>query len=423
MSDPIATLPKAAELARRCAADGEFLLAARYWTGGLRLEIGETVLELRLDDGKPAAGTPSPDAATIGLSGPVELWGKLLAAVPPRFWNDLGPAEGLGIRVTGSRVTYAQYFAAIMRIIELLRPPNPDAVSTITPAGTLPRFDTPVGRYVHLELDGHDHRIYFEEAGSGIPLLLQHTAGCHGSQWRHLFETREITDHFRLIAYDLPFHGKSLPPTSREWWTETYQLRGAFLRSVPVRLAAALGLERPVFMGCSVGGLLALDLALHHPDVFRAVISLEGVLEVGGSLRPLQELWHPQVSNEYKARLMNGLMSPTSPVAYRKETSQVYASGWPPVFLGDLHYYVEEFDLTETASRIDTKRTAVHILSGEYDFSGHTEGGRAASAAIEGSTFQEMRGVGHFPMSENPEAFLEYLLPVLERVRGSAEPS
>jgi pimeloyl-ACP methyl ester carboxylesterase len=117
--------------------------------------------------------------------------------------------------------------------------------------------------------------------------------------------------------------------------------------------------------------------------------------------------------------LMNALMSPTSPEAYRKETSQVYASGWPPAFLGDLYYYLVDFDLRKTAERIDTSKVAVHILSGEYDASGTLEHGQAAHAAIRGSTWTRMEGVGHFPMSENPEAFLRYLLPVLERVETS----
>jgi pimeloyl-ACP methyl ester carboxylesterase len=29
-----------------------------------------------------------------------------------------------------------------------------------------------------------------------------------------------------------------------------------------------------------------------------------------------------------------------------------------------------------------------------------------------------MKGLGHFPMSENPEAFLKYLLPVLDKIGG-----
>ena len=43
--------------------------------------------------------------------------------------------------------------------------------------------------------------------------------------------------------------------------------------------------------------------------------------------------------------------------------------------------------------------------------------GEAAHRAIPGSTWTAMPGVGHFPMSENPEAFLVYLLPVLEQIR------
>lgn len=55
-------------------------------------------------------------------------------------------------------------------------------------------------------------------------------------------------------------------------------------------------------------------------------------------------------------------------------------------------------------------------MNGEYDFSGTVEHGRAAHEAIAGSTFTEMAGMGHFPMSENPDAFVRYLLPVLDRV-------
>jgi pimeloyl-ACP methyl ester carboxylesterase len=410
-------LPCSNDFAAACLADGEFMLAARYWNGGLVLQIGDEHIALNVAEGAPAAGDPDGKTGTITLSAPANVWEQILAPVPPRFMNDILPPIAAGLMTrSGDDVVFAQYYPAIMRAVEILRAPNPDAVQAVERPGETPRFDTPVGRYVHLEVEGQDYRIYFEEAGQGIPLLLQHTAGCHGSQWRHLFEVPEITSRFRLIAYDLPFHGKSVPPVGRKWWAQEYRLRGDFLRALVVQLAQALDLRRPVFMGCSVGGLLALDLARRHPDAFRAVISVEGALHVEGDLGDLQELWHPQVSNEYKARMMNALMSPTSPEGYRKETSQIYAAGWPPVFLGDLHYYAVEFDLRDQAAKIDTSRVAVHILSGEYDFSGTVEAGRAAHEAITGSKWTEMKGLGHFPMSEDPQRFLEYLLPVLAEV-------
>lgn len=407
-------------LAARCGGDGEFRLAARRWRGGLRLASPAGAIGIRVDDGRVSAGAPEAgEPGVIALTADEAVWAQVLAAVPPRFYNDIFPVIGLRqMTSVADPVTYAQYYPAVMRAIELLRPaPVAGPAPGAAPARIAGRFDSPVGRYVHLDIEGADHRVYFEEAGEGVPLLLQHTAGCHGSQWRHLFECAEITRHFRLIAYDLPFHGKSLPPVGPQWWAEEYRLTGDFLRAVPLALADALGLVRPVFMGCSVGGLLALDLARRHGDRFAAVISLEGALKIETPWESLDALWHPQISNDYKARLMNGLMSPTSPEAYRKETSAVYASGWPASFRGDLWYYVVDYDLRDHAGAIDTAKTPVHILTGEYDASGTLEHGQAAHQAIPGSTWAAMPGLGHFPMSENPAAFLTHLLPVLERVR------
>jgi len=415
-----ATNLTSATLARRCGEDGEFRLASRFWTGGLRLEIGATLASVKLGNGIIVKGEAvSGEPGVITLVADASVWDKLLAAKPPRFFNDIANLIGMGqMTVQAEGLIYSQYYAAVMRAIEVLRPAGWEvAVRLATPQPGI--HDSPIGRYVHLELQGQDYRIYYEEAGSGIPMLLQHTAGGHGSQYRHLFERPEITDHFRLIAYDLPFHGKSLPPVGPSWWAEQYLLKADFLRSVPVTLAQTLGLDQPVFMGCSVGGMLALDLARHHPEVFRAVISLEGGLKVEGDPSSLTDFWHPQISAEYKARMMNGLMSPTSPEAYRRETMQVYASGWPPAFLGDIHYYLSDYDLRDEAHKIDTSEVAVHIMSGEYDASGTMEHGQAAHAAIPGSTWTGMNDVGHFPMSENPDAFFRYLLPILEKIKGA----
>ena len=63
------------------------------------------------------------------------------------------------------------------------------------------------GRYVHLRLGGSSHRVYFEEAGTGIPLVCLHTAGADGKQWRHVLNDPDITRYFRVLAFDMPRHG------------------------------------------------------------------------------------------------------------------------------------------------------------------------------------------------------------------------
>ena len=100
-----------------------------------------------------------------------------------------------------------------------------------------------------------------------------------------MLEDAELRKRFRMVAYDLPYHGKSVPPTSRQWWSKAYQLTREFLVSVPVTLASALDMQRPVYMGSSIGGHLAIDLAIEHPDVFRAVVGLEASAHTPGGLR------------------------------------------------------------------------------------------------------------------------------------------
>ena len=282
-----------------------------------------------------------------------------------------------------------------------------------------PRFDRASGHYVYLEIDGHEYRVYFEEAGHGIPLLLQHTAGADGRQWRHLLEEPSVAHRYRLIAYDLPYHGKSLPPEGVEWWSRDYRLTRDFLVKVPVTLARTLGLERPVYMGSSIGGHLALDLALDYPDEFRAVIGLEAALYTPGGYT---DIWsHPRVSNDFKALMMYTLMAPASPEPSKRETIWVYSQGAPAVFKGDLYYYSVDHDLSESAEQIDTSRVPVYILTGEYDWSATPEMSEELARRVKGASYRTMEGLGHFPMSEDPERFLEFIAPVLEEIAERAE--
>ena len=98
----------------------------------------------------------------------------------------------------------------------------------------------------------------------------------------------------------------------------------------------------------------------------------------------------------------------------------MYSAGWPPVFLGDLWYYLVDYDIRERAHEIDTSKCAVHILNGEYDYTGSVKKGLAAHHAIAGSTHTAMDNIGHFPMAENPELFMKYLAPVLDQVLSTS---
>jgi len=113
-----------------------------------------------------------------------------------------------------------------------------------------------------------------------------------------------------------------------------------------------------------------------------------------------------------------GLMSPLSPEKERWETVWHYMQGGPGVFTGDLYFYQVDGDIRARIGGIDTSQCPLYLLTGEYDYSASPRDTEAVVARVPGAKFTVMKGLGHFPMSENPEAFLGYLRPVLEEIRS-----
>src|SRR5258705_566642 len=155
--------------------------------------------------------------------------------------------------------------------------------------GMSARFEPVTDRYMHIDLFGRPHRIYVEEAGEGTPLLCLHTAGSDGRQYRGLMNDTRVTAKHRIIAFDMPWHGKSSPPSG--WHDEEYQLTSVQYTTMVLEIMAALELEKPILIGCSIGGRIAPFLALQHPHRFPALIGLQA----GAHIQPYYDpnLLHP----------------------------------------------------------------------------------------------------------------------------------
>lgn len=280
-------------------------------------------------------------------------------------------------------------------------------------------FEPIVGRYVRLSLQGREHRLYFEEAGQGLPLLCLHTAGADGRQFRHMMTDAAITDHFRVISFDLPWHGKSTPPDG--WQDEEYQLTTEAYIDTIRTFCDTLELDRPVVLGCSIGGRIVLSLAIYHAKEFRALIGLEAAA--------YQEPWYDRDwlyrsdvhGGEVSAGLVSGLIAPQSPDSTRWETLWHYMQGGPGVFKGDLYFYRMDSDLRQSLAAIDTRECSLFLMTGEYDFSCTPEDTAATAEKIPGVEMTVMKELGHFPMSENPRQFRAYILPILDKIRIQAE--
>lgn len=278
-----------------------------------------------------------------------------------------------------------------------------------------PVVEDVVGRYVRLQSSGVEQRVYFEEAGTGPSLLALHTAGSDSRQFRHLLADEEVTSRHRVIAFDLPWHGRSLPPDG--WWTEEYLLTTDRYVAIVEDVCAALGLHRPIVLGCSMAGSLVMELARRSPGRWGGVVGLSGGLHVEGRFQdwPLSPELNAQ---QVVASWTSSLMSPHSPEQARREVWWTYSQGGPGVYRGDTYFYSEDLDLRETAGTIDTERCPVRLFTGEYDHACTPADTAAAIAAIPGARGGTMPGIGHFPMAENYPLFRTHLLPVLEELRA-----
>jgi pimeloyl-ACP methyl ester carboxylesterase len=277
----------------------------------------------------------------------------------------------------------------------------------------MPDFEPIKGRYFKVDIDGTENRIFVEEAGSGTPLLCLHTAGADSRQYRHVLNDPEVTSRFRVIAFDMPYHGRSTP--AGEWWLSKYRLTTASYLSLVRAVWLTLGLERPVVMGCSMGGAIVLKVAAEFQEELTGIVGLESSAYAPGRYNEL--LHHPAIhGGELAASYTYGLNAPGSPEESRRENWWYYSQSGPGVYQGDVYFYSLDWDAREDIKRIDTNRCKVALLTGEYDYSCTPEMSEAVAASIPGSRLTIMKGMGHFPMIENYPDFRPYLLKALDYV-------
>jgi pimeloyl-ACP methyl ester carboxylesterase len=129
---------------------------------------------------------------------------------------------------------------------------------------------------------------------------------------------------------------------------------------------AALGLKRPVAMGCSIGGRIILQLAHAHGPEFRALIGIESA--------DFQQPWYDTNwlhrsdvhGGEVCAALVSGLIAPQSPGEHRHETLWQYMQAAPGIQRGPL--FLPGGCRRKAGWTGSGPPSALYLFTGEYDF-------------------------------------------------------
>ncbi|RQS26822.1 MULTISPECIES: alpha/beta fold hydrolase [unclassified Burkholderia] len=390
-------------------ADQEIPRLAAGLSAVVELAIAGQAIRFSVNDGAVEL-IEGPANADVRIEAAQTEWAKVIGTPPPPTYHSFTALElaNPSFEVKGEPVVVARCRPLLERVFELIV-----AVPPMRSASVERDITTVIGRYYPVSINGITHNVFVERSGEGAPVLFLHTAGADARQYLGQLSDVELARSYAMWAVDMPFHGRSLPPT--EWTGDPYKLTTDLYLSWCVAIIEQV-IKAPAYVvGGSMGAAMAMVLAAKRPDLVKGIVAVEPPFRSTGRRNAFQH--HVGVHGSlHNASYVRGLMSPFSPERERRQAAWIYSQGAPGIYTGDLAFYSEEFDGAVVGPLIDCSRTPVALLCGTYDYSASPEHGRKLAEVIRGAKLVVMDALGHFPMCENADLFRSYLIDALAHI-------
>ena len=258
--------------------------------------------------------------------------------------------------------------------------------------------------------------LYCEEWGSGEPLLLIMGMGANTTDWEP--QVQSLRKEHRLIAFDNRGSGRSDRPDEPVTMEQ--------LADDAVALLDSFGVERSHIFGMSMGGMIAQELALRHPQ--RLLTLILGATMCGGpnavhppmkrimkwigtrDLPPreaaeagLPFLYSPRFINDMKEELINSSLR-TAHLRAPKDT---------------IHHQLTAITRFDSYHRLPSIQTPTLVMTGSEDLIVPTENSRILASRIPQAKLVEFSGMGHGFLRESSSQVNETLLAFLRRHHGT----
>jgi pimeloyl-ACP methyl ester carboxylesterase len=268
----------------------------------------------------------------------------------------------------------------------------------------------------------HGHRVFYRGAGNGPVVVLVHGITSTSATWANVLPY--LAERFTVIAPDLMGHGESAKPRG------DYSL-GAYASGIR-DLLVALGHERASFVGHSLGGGVAMQLAYQFPEhCERLVLVSSGGL--GRAITPLlraaslpgSELVLPLLVNDQLlgtgrtiGRLLGrvGLRVHTDLGEVLRGHASLADGEARAAFLHTLRAIVDfRGQRVDASDRLYLAQAIPFMLVwGKRDPIIPVEHARAAHALVPGSRLELFPDAGHFPHLDDPLRFVGVLTDFIE---------
>lgn len=243
----------------------------------------------------------------------------------------------------------------------------------------------------------------------GVPIVLSHALGLDLSMWDEL--AAELADTHPMLRYDHRGHGQSAVPGG------PYTLDA--LVDDAARLIAEWGRGPVVFIGLSMGGMVAQGLALRHPSLVRALVLANTTAQYPEAA---QAAWQQRIAT-VEQRGMAGVADmvverylhadfraaqPAFAQALREQLLRCDAAG----YVASCHA-VAAVDWLDALSNL---KVPTLVIAGEHDVGATPAMAQAIAERIPGATLEVLKHASHLSVAEQPAAFATLVRGFLRRV-------
>lgn len=262
----------------------------------------------------------------------------------------------------------------------------------------------------YIEVNGA--QLYYEEAGSGRAVVLIHAGIADCRMWDAQFAA--FAERYRVVRYDHRGYGQSSMPAGE------YALRDD-LRE----LLRALGIERATLIGTSMGGGVALDCTLAHPDVVEALVLVGSGLGGSEPSDYLREQWRLigeamerdgiDAANELELRLWidgQGRTPDQIDPALRERVREMNRAVLAREEENDALGQPQRLD-PPAIGRLGEVAVPTLVIVGDRDVPTIVETAERLATGIAGARKVVLPNVSHLPPMEHPEEFNRLVLGFL----------
>jgi pimeloyl-ACP methyl ester carboxylesterase len=255
------------------------------------------------------------------------------------------------------------------------------------------------------KIDRDGVSIYYEVHGDGPPLLLTHGYSSTSAMWQGQIEA--LSKHYRLVLWDMRGHGQSDYPDDPAAYSEALTVADM------VALLDEAGARQAIIGGLSLGGYMSLAFYRAHPERVRALL----IIDTGPGFKKddAREAWNKRAHETGDRFEREGLAVLQTLSRERSSVSHRDASGLARAARGML----TQRDARVIESLPDIKVPALVVVGA--DDTPFLAASDYMAAKIPGAKKVVIPAAGHAVNIDQPQAFIDAVLPFLDSLPPTAE--